>query len=75
MMKRVWKTYDLHPDGVQIEVNWDSMVIGSSIFVPCINTEEAVKQVQAIFAERSWQYESRVRIEDDRLGVRIWRTV
>jgi hypothetical protein len=51
------------------------MVIGSSIFVPCINTEEAIKQAETIFKDKEWQCEYRVRIEDDKLGVRIWRTV
>jgi hypothetical protein len=71
----VWKTYDLHPDGVLIEVNWDKMVVGASIFIPCINTEEAIKQAEAIFRQKTWQLEHRVRIEDGRLGLRIWRTV
>ena len=75
MTKRVWKTYDLHPDGVLIEVNWDKMVVGASVFVPCINTEEAIKQSEAIFREKTWQCEHRVRIEDGKLGLRIWRTV
>ena len=74
-MNRVWKVYDLHPDEVLIEVDWDKMVIGASVFIPCINTEEAIKQVEAIFKDKSWQYEHRVRIEDGRLGLRIWRTV
>jgi hypothetical protein len=71
----VWKTYDLHPDGVRIQVNWDKMVIGASVFIPCINTEEAIKQSIKIFADRGWTLDHRVRIEGGNLGLRIWRTV
>lgn len=71
----VWKTYDLHPDGVRIQVNWDNMVIGASVFIPCINTEEAVKQCTKLFAEKKWTLHHRVRIESGSLGLRIWRTM
>jgi hypothetical protein len=72
---KVLKTYDLAPDGVMIEVNWEGMAIGSSIFVPCINTDEAIKQVNKIFCDRHWELEHRLRIEGGNLGVRFWRTV
>ena len=72
---KVLRTYDLSPDGVCIEVNWDRMVVGSSIFVPCIDTEEAIKQCLDIFNARRWVLESRVRVESGNMGVRIWRTL
>ena len=72
---KVLKTYDLAPDGVMIEVNWEGMAIGSSIFVPCINTGEAIKQVNKIFRDKHWELEHRLRIEGGSLGVRFWRTV
>ncbi len=72
---KVLKTYDLSPDGVAIEVNWGRMVIGASVFVPCIDTEKAVKQVLDVAKERQWTIEHRLRIEDAKLGVRFWRTM
>ena len=70
---KILKTYDLAPDGVRIEVNWDNLSIGAWIFVHCINTEEAVKEVTRICAEKGWDIEHRLRIEDECLGVRFWR--
>ena len=70
---KILRTYDLAPDGVRIEVNWDNMNIGTSIFVPCINTEGATQEVTKICAEKGWEVESRVRIEGGCLGVRFWR--
>jgi len=67
--------YDLNPDGVKITVNWDKMVIGASVFVPCVNTEKAHKQVREIFKVKFWSFEFRVRTENEKLGVRIWRTL
>ena len=70
---KILRTYDLAPDGVRIEVNWDSMSIGTSIFIPCINTEDAIKEVNHICTEKGWEITSRVRIENGCLGVRFWR--
>ena len=42
----VLKTDDINPDGVRIVIDWPSMVISSSVFVPCINTQLAKQQIQ-----------------------------
>jgi len=75
MKKGVLRTYDLSPDGVQIIINWGCMVVGSSIFVPCINTPETIRQAKAITEQKGWSIETRVRVEGNRLGVRIWRVL
>lgn len=71
----VLRTYDLSPDGVAIRVNWEHLAVGMSIFVPCINTNEAIKQVNKIMSDRHWSVEHRLRIEDGNLGIRFWRTL
>jgi len=69
------KTNDIDPDGIKVVVNWDKMVIGASVFVPCINTQKAIDQCKNIFKRKCWQLEIRVIIQDNKLGVRIWRTL
>ena len=49
------------------------MEINASVFILCINTVEAKKQIQRIFISKGWQSEIRTVIEDDKLGVRVWR--
>jgi hypothetical protein len=68
------KLDDIAPDGVRIIVRWDKMVIGASVFVPCINARKAREQVNVIFKRKGWQYKAKTTIESDKLGVRIWRT-
>tara|TARA_R110000787_G_scaffold60667_1_gene137533 strand:- start:621 stop:848 length:228 start_codon:yes stop_codon:yes gene_type:complete len=75
MGQGVLKTSDLNPDGVRIIVTWDELVVGASVFIPCINTEEAMKQAAKIVVEKDFKTEARVVIEDEILGIRIWRTV
>lgn len=66
---------DLHPDGVRIAVNWANMVIGASFFVPCLNTHKAKEQVTKIAKGKRWQVIIKIVIENDKLGIRIWRTI
>jgi len=71
----ILKLNDLCPDGVRIIVNWDNMVTSSSVFILCVNTQVAIEQTKKITTARGWQTETQVRVEDGKLGVRIWRTV
>ena len=66
---------DLNPDGVHITVNWNKLVVGASVFIPCINTEEAMRQAAKILVTKDYKTEARVVVEDEILGIRIWRTV
>jgi hypothetical protein len=71
----VLRTYDIAPDGIRIVVDWGSMVVGSSFFVPCINTQDAIKELQRITGEKGWGVHTKVLVESNKLGVRIWRTL
>jgi len=69
------KIDDLDPDKVKVIVSWGDMVIGASVFIPCINTEKAKQQMEKIAEDKSWQVAVRVCIENKMFGVRIWRIV
>ena len=70
------KLYDVNPDGVRIVVDWGAMVVGSSIFIPCINTNKALQQVKRICVEElRWEIVAKVVIEKPLSGVRVWRLV
>ena len=69
----VLKKYDLNPDGVRIIVNWDDMVTGSSVFILSVNVQEALSQIKKVMNDKGWEYQMQIRVEDDKLGVRVWR--
>jgi hypothetical protein len=71
----ILKTHDLNPDGVRIIVNWDNMVTSSSVFILCTNTQGAIEQAKKITDSKGWETKSQVRVENNKLGVRIWRIV
>lgn len=65
---------EIGPDGVRIVVDWDLMVPGDSIFIPCINVSLAQRQVAKIFARRGWKLRAQVTTRSHILGLRIWRS-
>ena len=70
------RLYDLNPDGVRIVVDWGAMVVGSSVFIPCINTNKALQQVKRICVEEfGWDVRAKMVIEKPFSGVRVWRIV
>ena len=69
----ILKKYDLNPDGARIIVNWDGMVAGSSVFILSVNTQEALSQIKSVMNDKGWEYQMQIRVEDEKLGVRVWR--
>jgi len=64
---------DLDPDGVHITVNWNKLVVGASVFIPCINTEKARKQLKRVAQMKQYETTTHVCIENGMWGVRMWR--
>lgn len=71
----ILKIDDIAPDGVKITLDWDKFVVGSSMFIPCIDNEEAAKQVKRICKEKGFKITCKVVIYNEKLGLRIDRTV
>ena len=69
----ILKKHNLNPDGVRIIVNWNDMVIGSSVFILSVNTQEALSQIKKVMNDKGWKYQMQIRVEDEKLGVRVWR--
>lgn len=65
---------DLNPDGIVIRVNWDNMDVGSSAFIPCLDTEKARSQLKSVADQKLWEIDTQICVEGSRLGVRVWRT-
>ena len=69
----ILRSGDLNPDGVRIVINWDNMMTSSSVFILCVDVQEAVRQIKNVAKTKGWTLETQVRIENNKLGVRIWR--
>lgn len=61
MSNEVLRVHDINPDGVQVALRWDAFVVGASIFVPCINTDLAIKQLTKITDNKAQQVTIKIR--------------
>ena len=69
------KIDDVAPDGIRVVIKWTDMVVGASMFIPCINTDKVLTETTQISHTKGMTLEHKVRIEKGRLGVRFWRTI
>lgn len=70
---KVMREGQVCPDGVVIGINWDSLDIGMSFFVPAVNLPILSKQVQKIADYKNLTLKGYERIESGKLGMRFWR--
>lgn len=66
--------HEIAPDGLTIRINWSKMGVGASVFVPCLDTEACKKELNLVTKQYDWDIISVVSVENQRLGVRMWRT-
>jgi hypothetical protein len=58
---------------LNFRVNWKNFVVGASFFIPCLDTDDALKQVKKTTNRLRYKITSRVVIEKGIYGLRIWR--
>ncbi len=75
MDQKVMKLDDLNPDGLRVTINWEGMDVGSSFFLPCINTDKGMKQLKSVAKMKAWEVDMQICIENNKLGLRVWRTM
>jgi hypothetical protein len=67
------KHSDISPDGVRIVIDWDKFVVGTSVFIPCLNTKQAIADIVDASGISKSDLIKRVCIEGGMYGVRVWR--
>lgn len=63
----------LGPDGVEFYVDWHTMEPSMSLFVPCVDFQQAVDEFNYICDRLNWTFDFVIRIENGKMGVRFWR--
>ena len=49
--------------------------MGASVFVPCLDAPQAIKEFEHIAASRGWYIDARIGIDKGKYGVRVWRVM
>jgi hypothetical protein len=75
--KKKRKGYDVtfNPDGVDVIFPYNDFVIGSSVFIPCVNTTKANAQVRKLCKTAKIGAKTSIVVENGRYGIRVWRTM
>ena len=67
------KQTDRSPDGVRIVIDWDKFVVGTSVFIPCLNTKKAIADIVDASGIPKKDLLKRICIEGGKYGVRVWK--
>jgi len=63
----------INPDGVEIEVPWREMEVGSSVFIPCFRTFDAALQIKRLGLALNMRFRTMPKLEGGYRGLRVWR--
>mgnify|MGYP007049611787 CR=1 FL=1 len=63
----------IETEGVQVEIEWGKFIVGSSFFLPCIDTGAFRRQMEKHAEARGVEIKMRDRMENLYWGVRVWR--
>ena len=58
--------------GTRVVIPWESLTVGDSVFVPCVDTKDARLSLVYDATKMGIIIEMHDRIESGRLGVRFW---
>lgn len=61
------------PDGVEMEVPIEFMIVKDSVFIPTLKPTEVRYLVKRIAKELEFTVEMRTTVEDGYLGLMVWR--
>jgi hypothetical protein len=64
---------DINPDGVPVKVDWAKFIVGTSVFIPCINTTKAIVQLKRVAKQKHLNVNITIKCDKGRWGVRVWR--
>lgn len=59
--------------GISFNINWEKFGVGYSFFIPCLDPEEARKQVKRTAKRLGFTVKTKVTIEENVKGLRVWR--
>lgn len=60
-------------EGITYQINWKAFKRGSSFFVPCLDTEAALKEIKRNTKRLKYNVVSKIVIEDNVRGIRTWK--
>jgi hypothetical protein len=63
----------MESNGMDYQIDWPSFQPGSSMFIPAIDTKEALDAVKKESKRLEFQFAHKIVIENGVKGIRVWR--
>jgi hypothetical protein len=60
-------------EGVPVEIEWHAMKLGSSFFIPALDTEPLIEQILVEAKQHRIKLIHKETIENQKIGIRFWR--
>ena len=59
--------------GIDFNINWSKFIVGASFFIPCLDSDIALKQIKRATRRLKFRIKTQVVIERGIQGLRVWR--
>ena len=59
--------------GLNFDINWSKFIVGASFFIPCLDTDGAITQIERTTRRLRYKIKIQVVVEKGIQGLRIWR--
>jgi hypothetical protein len=59
--------------GIDFKINWRNFVVGSSFFIPCLDPNIALEQVERATKRLKFHIKTQIVVEKGVQGLRVWR--
>jgi hypothetical protein len=60
-------------EGIPVEIEWRNMTLGSSFFIPALDTEPLIEQILIEAKQHRIKLVHKETIENGKVGIRCWR--
>lgn len=59
--------------GISFNVDWAKFGVGYSFFIPCLDPEHALKEIKKTTDRLGFTIKTKVVVEENVKGLRVWR--
>lgn len=60
-------------EGIPVVIEWHKMRLGTSFFIPALDTEPLIEQVLSEAKQRKLKLVHKEVVENGKIGIRFWR--
>jgi hypothetical protein len=60
-------------EGIPVVIEWHKMRLGTSFFIPALDTEPLIEQVVSAGKQRGVKLVCKEVVENGKIGIRFWR--